>query len=129
MQFFQNPQVFFRKEGRVGLSQIEGGRLHEGADVGAGNMHQLRQIKDRAEAAGQIFREVAVLRRGRAFYGAVGFSFKASFSVFFFSGQKELSTSSRGDRRMPSAFPTARRSSSQCSMKEMTRSVMGSPKK
>ena len=101
MQFFQNPQVFFREEGRVGLSQVEGGRLHEGADVGAGNMHQLRQIKDRAEAAGQVFREVAVLRRGRAFYGVVG--------------------------RIP--FPTARRSSSQCSMKEMTRSVMGAPKK
>ena len=121
MQFFQNPQVFFRKEGRVGLSQIEGSRLHEGADVGAGNMHQLRQIEDRAEATGQVFCEVAVFRRGRALYGAVG--------RIFFSGQKELSTSSRGDRRMPSAFPTARRSSSQCSMKEMTRSVMGSPKK
>ena len=55
MQFFQNPQVFFREEGRVGLSQVEGGRLHEGADVGGREYASVRQIKDRAEAAGQVF--------------------------------------------------------------------------
>lgn len=91
MQFFQNPQVFFREEGRVGLSQVEGGRLHEGADVGAGNMHQLRQIKDRAEAAGQVFCEVAVLRRGRALYGAVGrIFFQSLFQRIFLFGPERV---------------------------------------
>ena len=95
MQFFQNPQVFFREEGRVGLSQVEGGRLHEGADVGAGNMHQLRQIKDRAEAAGQVFCEVAVLRRGRALYGAVGRILDRKST--------RLNSSHSGESRMPSS--------------------------
>ena len=91
MQFFQNPQVFFREEGGVGLSQVEGGRLHEGADVGAGNMHQLRQIKDRAEAAGQVFREVAVLRRRWALYGAVGrIFFQSLFQRIFLFGPERV---------------------------------------
>ena len=93
-------------------------------------MHQLRQIKDRVEAAGQVFREVAVLRRGQGLLrrGRKDFLSKPLSAYFSFQVER-VKHFQQGDRRIPSAFPTARRSSSQCSMKEMTRSVMGSPKK